>query len=182
MSLAPRMSMARHPTPRLVLCYNCSRSFSASSQAITLTCPLCYQHLRLSDVIVEAAQSVTRLQTCGRLVITARGRVTAKVVQASGGIEVHGRLQAESAATPGHFYLAPGAVHSGNVRASSLIVHPGSTVLAGHFEITPPVESVDDAAEDRVPAAPIQVPDEPPRAAASRPRSRLASLFAPAFS
>lgn len=135
--------MPRHPSPappRTSQCYHCWRAVTAAALARTITCPHCYQRLQLDDVVIEADYSVSKVQTCGRLVIGPRARVTAKVVHASAGIELHGQLRAGEASSAGRVAMGPGAQWTGDCRAAELVVHRGAVIHSGLFTITPSPE------------------------------------------
>lgn len=146
--------MARAADQREVTCCRCWRAFAVGVLARTITCPLCYQRISLDDILIDSTVSATRLETCGRVVVTGRGRATVKVVRASRGIDVEGELTTDEAGTAGHLYLGPGAKWRGDCRAASVVMHPGAVVRGGLFRIARP----DEAAAGSEPGRRMAVP------------------------
>src|SRR5258705_13745960 len=97
------------PAQRAVICCHCSGVVVAAAMARTLTCPLCYQRITLDDIVVTSTFAARTLVTCGRIVVAKRATGTVREARASGGNEVEGAMQADSAATAAHRDLAPPA-------------------------------------------------------------------------
>src|SRR4051812_5285832 len=90
------MAKASGPSPpkRRVQCYHCKHRFEVGAQTKTSSCPKCSKQLLVEDVIVKTIHSVSKIQTCGRLVVEKKGRVIAKFVEAHGGVFVEGTMEA----------------------------------------------------------------------------------------
>ncbi|MFG0258278.1 MAG: polymer-forming cytoskeletal protein [Phycisphaerales bacterium JB043] len=125
----------KKPTgPRTVVCYHCGHHFEVSARAMTGSCPKCYGKLMIDDVVIKNTQSYKTLQTCGKLVIQARGRVIADLVTASEGIEVAGKLEAKEY-RGGHVHIKHKALWKCDCRAPSVTIENGGVVAGGLFEI-----------------------------------------------
>ena len=74
----------------------CGHLFEVGASAQSTSCPSCYKPVIVSDIIVNAFKAVTKVQTCGRIVIQKKGRVIAELVVANSGIEADGATIANS--------------------------------------------------------------------------------------
>ena len=128
--------MAKGGTLRDVQCYHCSAQFEISARAMTVSCPKCYKKLLVEDVVVKTAQGVTNLQTCGKIIIEKKGRVTATLVEAHKGIEVHGIIEGK-VISGGPVVIGDKARWKGDCRAPSVEIAPGARITSGYFEIAP---------------------------------------------
>lgn len=126
--------MAKSGTLRKVQCYHCRVQFEISLRAMTVSCPKCFKKLLVEDVVVNTAQGVTKLQTCGKILIEKKGRVRGDLVEAHGGIEVRGVLEAK-AVSGGPVVIRDKAKWRGDCRAPSLTVELGAQIIGGLFEI-----------------------------------------------
>ncbi|MBA4029210.1 MAG: hypothetical protein C0475_08795 [Planctomyces sp.] len=103
---------------------------------MVLTCPRCYQRVRVEDVVVDQELYTPRIETCGRVVIRRRGRVVADTVRAAMGVEVLGKMEARSVAAP-NVYIGPGAAWTGDCSAHRIVVETGANIFGGRFRIEP---------------------------------------------
>lgn len=124
--------MARDATRRSVQCYHCAHRFAVGAKAISLPCPACHRHLHVDDVTVRNAHGVTRVQTCGRVLVERRGRLIARLIQAHEGLVVHGVLDG-NVISGGPVVLASSARWKGDCRAPRLVVEPGAEIHGGWF-------------------------------------------------
>lgn len=108
-----------------------------SARAMTVSCPSCHKKLLVEDITVSNAQSVTKLQTCGKLTVEKGGRVIAQLVEAAEGIEVHGILETKAAVTLGKVFIGSKAQWKGDCKAPTLEVELGARITRGFFEIKP---------------------------------------------
>jgi len=76
---------------------------------------------RGEDVVVAGHKSVTRIQTCGHIVIQPAGRVIAKLVQGQKGVDVQGAIEA-NVVTAGVVSNRPKAPWKGDCQAPGLSV------------------------------------------------------------
>jgi predicted RNA-binding Zn-ribbon protein involved in translation (DUF1610 family) len=126
--------MARAPTQRTLQCYHCRHRFEVSSKALSITCPKCAKPLVIEDVVIKTAHNVRKIQTCGRLIIEKKGRVVAQLVEAQGGVDVEGYLEAK-VVSGGHVRIAAKAHWKGDCSAPSLVVELGGQIEKGYFVI-----------------------------------------------
>jgi hypothetical protein len=126
--------MAKPSPPRTVQCYHCRHRFQASRQAMTMTCPKCSKALLVEDVVIKVAHAVRKIQTCGRLVVQKKGRVIAQTVEAHGGVEVEGLLEA-NVVSGGPVRIGAKAQWKGNCTAPSLEVELGGRINKCFFVI-----------------------------------------------
>lgn len=128
--------MAKGGTLRAVQCYHCGAHFEISARAMTVSCPKCYKKLLVEDVVVKTAQGVTKLQTCGKIIIERKGRVKATLVEAHQGIEVHGIIEGK-VLSGGPVVIGDKCKWKGDCRAPSVQIAPGAQISNGYFEIAP---------------------------------------------
>jgi cytoskeletal protein CcmA (bactofilin family) len=95
---------------------------------------VCYQRVRVDDVVITGRQNHHRIETCGVVVVKKFAHVHADILASGTGILVEGEVQARSARTPS-LVLGPQAVWSGDVEAQSLSIDPASTIKGGRFQI-----------------------------------------------
>jgi Polymer-forming cytoskeletal len=126
--------MAKASVPRTIHCYHCRHRFEVSPQTLTATCPKCAKHLQLEDVVVKVTYSVRKIQTCGRLLVQKKGRVIAQSVEAHGGVEVEGALEA-NVLSGGPVRIRSKAQWKGDCAAPSLEVELGGQIDKGYFVI-----------------------------------------------
>ena len=101
---------------------------------MTFPCPGCHQSIQTEDVVVATLKSVVKLQTCGRVVVERKGRISASFVEAHGGVNVLGTMEA-NVLSGGPVWIGPKAVWKGDCRAPSLRVEAGGTIRSGYFVI-----------------------------------------------
>jgi hypothetical protein len=101
---------------------------------MTMTCPKCSKPLLVEDVVIKVAHAVRKIQTCGRLVVQKKGRVIAQTVEAHGGVEVEGILEA-NVVSGGPVRIGAKAQWKGNCTAPSLEVELGGRINKGFFVI-----------------------------------------------
>lgn len=126
--------MAKAAPKRTVQCYHCRHRFDVGTRAMTTSCPRCSKSLRVENVIVKSVEAVRRLQTCGRITVTKRGRVIAQLVEAHDGVEVEGVMEA-NVLSGGPVRIGAKAQWKGDCRAPSLSVELGGRIAAGYFVI-----------------------------------------------
>jgi len=128
--------MAKPTTPRTVHCYHCRHSFEVSPQTMSTSCPKCSRALTVEDVVIKTAHSVRKIQTCGRLIVQKKGRVIAQTVEAHGGVDVEGILEAK-VISGGRVRIGEKAQWRGDCAAPSLEIVEGGRIEGGFFEIMP---------------------------------------------
>jgi len=128
--------MAKQNTLRAIQCYHCRSAFEVSARAMTVSCPACHKKLLVEDVVIKDAQSVTKLQTCGRILIEKNGRVMAQLVEAHQGIEVQGVIEAK-VLSGRPVIIGAKAQWKGDCRAPAVQIELGARITRGYFEIDP---------------------------------------------
>ena len=119
---------------RAVQCYHCRRGFEVSARAESTACPHCGDRVIVGDIVVKALKPVHRVQTCGRVVVQARGRINADLVEAHLGVEILGGLDAR-VHSGGPVLIGPKARWKGDCSAPSVEIHEGARIEGGEFRI-----------------------------------------------
>ncbi len=66
---------ARHtPAVRLTDCPFCGQQMRVAARAINTRCSACHKHLRLEDVVIRGDSPLTRITTCGTILIEPNAR------------------------------------------------------------------------------------------------------------
>ena len=89
-SVTPRPEARNAPTTRELDCPFCGQALRVPARAINTRCTDCHKHLRLEDIVVRGDSPLTRISTCGGILIEPNARF-AGVLQASH-IVVAGRV------------------------------------------------------------------------------------------
>jgi DNA-directed RNA polymerase subunit RPC12/RpoP len=129
-----------------VHCYHCAHPFEVGSRTASTNCPNCNQRVVVEDVVIQKLMPVSRVQTCGRLLVGKKGSVIAELVQAQSGVEVLGSLDAR-VVSGGPVLIGPAARWKGDCTAPSMAIRSGARI-DGAFEVTGPVPSPPPGAED----------------------------------
>lgn len=128
---------------RVVNCYLCGKGLEVSREALSITCPGCHRNITIEDVVLKKNRPkllmVSSVQTCGRIVVPKRTRLVAEVVDAHGGIEVHGHLEARTVRCRGPVVLAKKAYWRGDLTAPALSVADKAVIDPSRFRISPAV-------------------------------------------
>jgi len=101
---------------------------------MSTSCPDCHQPVIVQDVVVKGLKTTRKLQTCGRVVIKARGRVIAGVIEAQLGVEVLGALNG-NVISGGPVIIGPKGRWRGDCCAPTLQVKLGARIESGFFQI-----------------------------------------------
>ncbi len=134
-STAPtKPARSKAPNPRAVRCYHCGHVHEVAARASRVSCPKCAKSLRVEDVTIKTTEGWQNFQTCGRVVILAKGKLVAQTVEAQGGIEVRGGLDAK-AYRGGPVVLKKSAVWRGDCAAPALSIEEGARIQNGLFTI-----------------------------------------------
>ena len=89
-SVTPRPEQRGASTTRAIECPFCGQALRVPNRALNTRCTACRQHLRLEDIVVAGNWPVTRLSTCGSILIEPNGRFSG-VMQAAN-IVIAGRV------------------------------------------------------------------------------------------
>ncbi len=142
--------MARNTGPRTVQCYHCQHRFEVGGRTQSTSCPGCNKPVIVEDVVVDRLRAgLVELRTCGKVTIKKKGRLmVAKTVEAHGGIECEGVLEAKEVISGQTAVLGPKCQWSGGLTAPGAIVKEGAKIKPSLFN---------------VPADPLGLTDLPPR-------------------
>lgn len=121
---------AKAKPTREVRCYLCGHRFDVSLRTMSTTCPGCNRPIKVEDVIVKTYLPVNDLQTCGKIKITKRGRVVARLIQSGGGIEVLGTLEGK-VETDGDITFGPKSAWKGACLQSRRLLLTDGVTLDG---------------------------------------------------
>lgn len=117
---------------RPIVCYHCGHRFEASAHAMSVSCPECYKHLRLEDIIIRTLEAARTYYTCGRLVVLPKARAQAHEIRAVAGVTVEGALEA-NVVSFGPVWIGPNALWRGDCRAPVVKVEDGARIISGKF-------------------------------------------------
>ena len=114
---------------KTIRCYLCGQELEVSTRTMSTTCPGCNKAIKVEDLLVKSYLPVNDLRTCGKIKITKRGRVAAKLIQSGEGIECEGAIEGDIE-SDGHVWLGPKASWKGKVlRCGSIDVAVGATMI-----------------------------------------------------
>jgi hypothetical protein len=119
---------------RTIECYLCGRRQDVSVKALSTNCPGCNKAIRIEDLVVNTYTPVNDLETCGRIVVTKKGRVAAKRIRAGDGIECEGTLHG-AVETPGDVTLGAKAEWKGATLRSRRLVVTDGVKLEGRITV-----------------------------------------------
>jgi cytoskeletal protein CcmA (bactofilin family) len=72
--VTPRPEARQAPTTRDLDCPFCGQALRVPVRAINTRCTECHKHLRLEDVVVRGDSPLTRISTCGTILIEPNAR------------------------------------------------------------------------------------------------------------
>ena len=122
-------SKAKAGTKKNIRCYLCGRTQEVSTRTMSTTCPGCNKAIKVEDLVIKSYMPVNDLQTCGKIKITKRGRVAAKIIKSGGGIECDGTVEGEIE-TDGLVKLGPKALWKGkSLRCGSIDISEGAKLI-----------------------------------------------------
>ncbi len=128
--------MARHAGPRTVQCYHCRHRFEVGGRAQSTSCPGCNKPLIVGDVDVKQLKGpLKEVRTCGRIIVRKKGRLMAEYVEAHGGIDNQGVIDARHVVCGSVIRLAPKSQFKGDLVAPSLEIQLGARILGGLFAV-----------------------------------------------
>lgn len=115
-------------------CYHCGHVFDIAARAMSSSCPKCSKPLNVQDVVVKTAHFVRKIQTCGRIIVEAKGQLNAALIQAQLGVEVIGSIEG-NVTCGGVVSIGPKAKWKGDCRSAALAVAAGATITRGFFQV-----------------------------------------------
>ena len=127
--------MARNAGPRQVQCYHCRHRFEVGGRAQSTSCPSCNKALHVGDEIVKQLRGpLKELRTCGKLIVEKRGRLIAETIEAHGGIECKGVIDAKHVLSGKPVLLDSKCQYKGDLTAPSAEMKSGARVY-GMFSV-----------------------------------------------
>ena len=131
--------MAHQQGTRTIQCLHCRYRFEVSVDALSVPCPKCYKTSAVEDYVLKKTKPkllmLTSVRTCGRIVVPKGARIVSDLVEAHGGIEVRGYLEAKRVLSGAPVLVGKKGVWKGNLQAPSLIVEDHAVIERGYFQI-----------------------------------------------
>jgi len=123
--VTPRPEQRRAASTRELDCPFCGEALRVPSSAINTRCIACHKHLRLEDVVLRGDTPLTRVATCGTILVEPDARFSG-FLQAST-IIIAGRVMGTVIATRCVQIAATGKV-AGTIATRSLEAHAQSVI------------------------------------------------------
>lgn len=139
-----------------IVCYHCGKVSSVSARAMSAMCEHCRKPLDLHDITIKTSHWGGVLCTCGRLTVTRKAKVQAKMLVASLSVDVLGQFRG-LVVSGGPVTIGPRADFQGAVWAPALYVEPGAVVEGGPFVVPcDPLGVVEISASGPLPRPPLR--------------------------
>ena len=117
-------------------CYHCRHRFDVGGRAQSTSCPGCNKPLIVGDIVVKQLKGpIKELRTCGKLEIHKRGRLIAEHIEAHGGIENLGVIDARDVRCGRTVMLGAKSRFKGNLSAPGLVIKAGARVDRSYFSV-----------------------------------------------
>ena len=145
--------MAKNKGPRMVQCYHCRHRFEVGGRAQSTSCPGCNKPLIVEDLVFDTKRSGigrVKVQTCGTITIKKGGRVTAELVEAHGGLIVHGTIEAKEVISGTTLVLSKTALFYGHLHAPAVEMAAGAKVKPSQFEVPSDPLGLADLGEEKL--------------------------------
>lgn len=113
------------PTTRDIDCPHCGTPLRVAIRALNTRCTSCHKHLRLEDVVIRGDSPLTRVVTCGSILVEPSARFSG-VLQGSE-LVIAGRVMGTLIGTRRVEVTSTGKV-AGTVATRDLVVDPHSVV------------------------------------------------------
>lgn len=129
--------MARHSGSRLVQCYHCRHRFEVGGRTRSTSCPNCNKPVIVEDIVVKSGVRgpLREDRTCGKVIVGKRGRLLAHHLEAHGGIECEGVLEARTIISGKPVTIGPKATFKGDLSAPALTIKLGAKLGASDLRI-----------------------------------------------
>jgi len=86
--------------------------------------------------VINKMSAVKEKRTCGKIIVQKRGRIIADLVEANGGIECQGIIDAKKVITGGTLHIGPKATFKGSeTHAAALELKLGAKIQPTHFHV-----------------------------------------------
>lgn len=110
-----------------------------SGRAQSTSCPGCHRAVRVADEVLGTGKRrgpIRELRTCGRVVVGKRARLICEHVEAHGGVDCLGVVDAKDVVAGGEgLRLGPKAEFKGELHAPAVRMEPGAKVSASWFAV-----------------------------------------------
>ncbi len=130
--------MARRTGKRTIQCYLCQGRFEVSWTAQSTSCPHCHKPVIVEDLILKKNKPklllVSKVQTCGKIVVPKGARIGAELIEAHQGLEMRGVLQAKQV-RGGPVIIGATAEWRGNLNATLVTIELGAKIKEGQFNV-----------------------------------------------
>ena len=137
-SVAQRPESRGAPTTREMDCPFCGEALRVPLRAINTRCTACHKHLRLEDVVVRGDSPLTRVVTCGSILVEPSARFSG-VLQAAN-VVIAGRVMGTIIGTRRVRVTATGKV-AGTIASRDLVADPHA-LIDGQINILNPDGSI----------------------------------------
>lgn len=85
--------------------------------------------------ITKLRGPLKELRTCGRIIVSKRGRLIAETIEAHGGIDCQGIIDAKRVLSGTTVILGPKCDYHGDLTAPNVIMHKGAKVKPSKFAV-----------------------------------------------
>jgi hypothetical protein len=126
------------PTTRDIDCPHCGEPLRVAIRAINTRCTACHKHLRLEDVVVRGESPLTRIVTCGSILIEPSAKFQGTLQGAE--IVVAGRVMGTVIGTQRVEVTATGKV-AGTIATRTLAAHEAA-LIDGQINILHPDNTI----------------------------------------
>ena len=128
--------MAKNYQPREVQCYHCRHRFEVGGRAQSTSCPACNKPLIVKDEVIDRMRiGLRELRTCGKIIVKKKGRLAAEHIEAHGGIECDGVIDAKHVVSGQTVRLGPKASYRGDLEAPAVEMAAGAKVAPSLFQV-----------------------------------------------
>ncbi|MEM7681915.1 MAG: polymer-forming cytoskeletal protein [Planctomycetota bacterium] len=130
--------MARSVSPKTVQCYLCGHRFEVSGRAQSTSCSGCNRPVFVADEVVKAGQRrgpIRELRTCGKVTVARRGRLICDVIEAHGGVDCQGIVDAKKVLCGRTLTIGAKAQFKGDVQAPAVVMEEGARVAPSLFAV-----------------------------------------------
>ena len=143
-------------TTRDIDCPHCGSTFHVAARAINTRCTHCHKHLRLEDIVLRGDSPITRVTTCGSILVEPNARFSG-TLQATE-ITIAGRVMGTVIGTQRVHITATGKV-AGTIASRDLQADP-KALIDGEVNILNPNGSISSVTTGRDSAPPKYRPGE----------------------
>ncbi|MFI5381399.1 MAG: polymer-forming cytoskeletal protein [Tepidisphaerales bacterium] len=109
---------------RTIVCIYCRKSQPVGTQTLSIPCRFCQKNLVVEDITISGYAARRVIETCGTVIIEAKGDVTANCVTCAA-LRLNGRLKADVVSL-GPVTIAASGILQGNITAPFLSVAEGA--------------------------------------------------------